>query len=189
MIASLLFLASANANNLGIEEVPRTPSDRRPTWRMSEFRSELGDSIEMPQYLVPIGYENHGKVAIRKYFDEDGNVYTAQQVGMILDRCGVACSSAMIEYKRQNSVMMTWTMVSLVGDLLFLPVGVVGAIGAICQLGPVNNAFGRVVKDYNQREDVLTASPTPPTGTPAKEAEEPAQADDTWTARHVPQGS
>jgi hypothetical protein len=155
LLAALALLASsALASNLGITDVPDAPADHHVTWKVRELRSGLGDEIALPTSIVPMRYARTGRIVPGKFYDADGHVYNATEVLLLLDECGDACRSALDDYKHHQRMMATWTVVGELGFLFFLPVGIVGEVGAVTQIAPMNRAFADGVRDFNRRDAV-----------------------------------
>lgn len=152
MIGLFLFCVAAFANSLGVEDPADPPSSRRVTWRLRDFKQDIGDDIPLPAYVVPLHYARNGRVRIGKYYDAEGHVYSFQEALILLDECGDPCEDALDEYDRRRAVQATWSVVGVLGTLFFLPVGIAADVVVLSQTAPLTRAFSDGVHDYNRRE-------------------------------------
>lgn len=152
MLTALALTASfAHANSIGLDELPDQPASRSKSFTTAELRDALGDDIEVPEVLVPWNYERHGKPVKGRFYDEDGNVYTAGQVALILEECD-ACDQTMRRYERHQRAAMGWGIGAAAGALVFFPAFFVCEPVAIVHSVKANRALGVAVKDFNQRD-------------------------------------
>lgn len=151
MIGLLLVCVAAFANSLGVEDPADPPSNRHVTWRLRDFKHDIGDDIPLPAYVVPLHYNRNGRVKMGKYYDAEGNVYSFQETLVLLDECGDPCEDALDEYQRHRTVQSTWSVVGVLGTLFFLPVGIAADVVVVSQTGPLTKAFADGVRDYNRR--------------------------------------
>lgn len=95
-LTAMTFVGAALAGGpsgaeIGISaDVPIQPSSKKPTWSMSQGKSQARDTDKHPDLLVPIGYNADKLNWWGRYYDEDGNVYRGREAMAIVRASGCA---------------------------------------------------------------------------------------------------
>ncbi len=148
MWIAIILVTQSFAADIGLETPPEQPEYGRKTWGNNEFRSNYAAEIRPPGELVPWNYVRHQRAVAGRFYDAEGNVYSAGQAVVVLDECK-ACERHMDDYHRHDKRASAWSTANVVSILIMWPGILLCTPMTLVESSKATQAMGRAVKEFN----------------------------------------